>query len=106
MCQAACGQDTMCEDASGLQIEMYADPGARGGVLEPEGIVEIKYRAPDLIATMHRLDPLIQKLKAEGALGMDAAIKKRETELLPIYRQVSWPPPSIGGMTGQGHGRS
>jgi len=42
---------------------MYADPGAAGGVLEPEGIVEIKYRSPDLIATMHRLDPRIHQLK-------------------------------------------
>ncbi len=26
-------------------MEMYADPTARGGVLEPEATVEIKYRA-------------------------------------------------------------
>ena len=42
---------------------MYADPGAAGGVLEPEGIVDIKYRAPDLLASMHRLDPVILHLK-------------------------------------------
>ena len=42
---------------------MYADPAASGGVLEPEGIVEIKYRTPDLQATMHRLDPVLQQLK-------------------------------------------
>lgn len=42
---------------------MYADPAASGGVLEPEGIVEIKYRAPDLHATMHRLDPVLHQLK-------------------------------------------
>ena len=35
-------------------VEMYADPHARGGVLEPEGVVEIKFRTPDLIAMMHR----------------------------------------------------
>ena len=35
-------------------IEMYADPSARGGVLEPEGVVEIKFRAPDLTRLMHR----------------------------------------------------
>ena len=27
------------------KMEMYADPSARGGVLEPEATVEIKYRA-------------------------------------------------------------
>ena len=42
---------------------MYADPAARGGVLEPEGVVEIKFRKPDLIAAMHRLDPVLQQLK-------------------------------------------
>lgn len=36
------------------QVEMYADPTARGGVLEPEGVVEIKFRSPDLLKMMHR----------------------------------------------------
>jgi acetyl-CoA carboxylase/biotin carboxylase 1 len=35
-------------------IETFADPRARGGVLEPEGVVEIKFRTPDLIKAMHR----------------------------------------------------
>ena len=38
-------------------MEMYAAEGARGGVLEAAGIVEIKYRTKDLLATMHRIDP-------------------------------------------------
>ena len=67
---------------------MYADPAARGGVLEPEGIVEIKFRTPDLIKAMHRLDHGIAKLKREAQTGMDAAIKAREAALLPVYRQV------------------
>ncbi len=53
-----------------MQVEMYADPGAAGGVLEPEGIVEIKYRTPDLIATMHRLDPRIHQLKVLPCQGL------------------------------------
>lgn len=36
------------------QVEMYADPTARGGVLEPEGVVEIKFRSADLLKMMHR----------------------------------------------------
>ena len=36
------------------QVEMYAGPGARGGVLEPEGVVEIKFREPELLRAMHR----------------------------------------------------
>jgi acetyl-CoA carboxylase/biotin carboxylase 1 len=35
-------------------IEMYADCSARGGVLEPEGVVEIKFRTPDCIRLMHK----------------------------------------------------
>jgi Carboxyl transferase domain len=42
---------------------MYADTGARGGVLEPEGMVEIKFRAPELRAAMARIDPVIRSLK-------------------------------------------
>lgn len=44
-------------------IEMFADDTSRGGVLEPGGIVEIKYRTKDILKTMHRNDLVIQKLK-------------------------------------------
>lgn len=37
-------------------MESYSDPEARAGVLEPEGIVEIKYKEKDLVKTIHRLD--------------------------------------------------
>lgn len=71
------------------QVEMYADPVARGGVLEPEGIVEIKFRAPDLIKAMHRLDPVIARIKAEDGPDVEAVLRAREGVLLPVYRQVS-----------------
>jgi hypothetical protein len=29
-------------------------------------MVEIKYRTPELLATMHRVDPVIAKLKARS----------------------------------------
>jgi hypothetical protein len=35
----------------------------QGAVLEPQGVVEIKFRAPELVAAMHRLDPVILRLK-------------------------------------------
>lgn len=44
-------------------MELFADPTCRGGVLEPEGIVEIKFRLKDIIKTMHRVDPVIQSVK-------------------------------------------
>lgn len=70
-------------------VEMYADDTAQGAVLEPQGVVEIKFRVPELIATMHRIDPVILKLKAEGSPGADVAIKERERQLLPVYHQVA-----------------
>ena len=46
------------------------DKNSRGGVLEPEGTVEIKYRKKDLVKTMARLDKhyseLLAKLKSPG----------------------------------------
>lgn len=81
-------------------MEMYADPTSRGGVLEPEGIVEIKYRDKDLKTTMHRLDKRLQEMDAEldtmGDSDRDtkiSAIKseivERERTLLPYYRQMA-----------------
>ncbi|XP_053621987.1 acetyl-CoA carboxylase isoform X1 [Plodia interpunctella] len=46
------------------RMEMYADPDARGGVLEAEGIVEVKYKQRDILKTMHRLDPELLRLSA------------------------------------------
>lgn len=54
---------------------MYAASEARGGVLEPNGAAEIKFRQKDYVATAHRLDPTLQaldaKLKAMGAWFVD-----------------------------------
>ncbi|KAI3380044.1 hypothetical protein SNEBB_002054 [Seison nebaliae] len=46
-------------------MEMYADPTARAGVLEPEGTVEIKYREKDLVKTMARLDRVCSSFKQD-----------------------------------------
>ena len=63
------------------QVEMYADPTARGGVLEPEGLAEVKYREKNLLKTMHRL---------ERALPDDAGARRaREKALLPAYKQAA-----------------
>ncbi|KAI9483961.1 MAG: acetyl-CoA carboxylase [Benjaminiella poitrasii] len=79
-------------------MEMYADVNARGGVLEPEGIVEIKYRKPALLATMARLDPTYGALKKQLAASETSEDKKvqiktqmerREQELLPVYQQIA-----------------
>lgn len=44
-------------------MEMFADNTSRAGVLEPEAIVEIKFRTKDIVKTIHRVDTVIIKLK-------------------------------------------
>jgi len=79
-------------------MEMYADEDARGGVLEPEGIVGLKYRKDKQLETMARLDPTYGDLKrqlAQSDLSRDqqAELKQKMTQreelLLPVYSQIS-----------------
>ncbi|PQE09301.1 acetyl- carboxylase protein [Rutstroemia sp. NJR-2017a BVV2] len=79
-------------------MEMYADEDARGGVLEPEGIVNIKYRRDKQLETMARLDPEYAELKKqlfdkslpqEQLSDVKAKLFAREQLLLPVYTQVS-----------------
>ncbi|EMG48936.1 ACC1 Acetyl-CoA carboxylase [Candida maltosa Xu316] len=79
-------------------MEMYADVDSRAGVLEPEGMVGIKYRRDKLLATMQRLDPTYAELKSklnnsklssEEHTKLNAKIVAREKALLPIYAQIS-----------------
>lgn len=79
-------------------MEMYADPESRGGVLEPEGIVEIKFRSKDLVKTMHRIDPVIISIKSklqsvnlrpEERVLLERQISDREKFLMPMYHQVA-----------------
>ncbi|KAI0321613.1 acetyl CoA carboxylase [Amylostereum chailletii] len=80
------------------RMEMYADVDARGGVLEPEGIVEIKMRRDKIIALMERLDPQYAQLKkdskdaAKSAEERTAAadeLERREQLLQPTYKQIA-----------------
>jgi acetyl-CoA carboxylase/biotin carboxylase 1 len=79
-------------------MEMYADRMSRGGVLEPEGTVEIKYRTKDVIRTIHRLDQVCRELLASIALctannntkeDLERQLGEREKHLLPIYQQAA-----------------
>jgi len=75
--------------------EMYADPTARGGVLEVEGTLEVKFRKHEILATMRRLDGKLQdldkKLKEEDGdkKSIEKQIKERENELYPLYQQAA-----------------
>jgi len=84
------------------QMEMYADVESRGGILEPAGIVEVKFRTPQQKELMHRLDPELQQLdamlestaSAEVGVGtpaqdVEAKIRVREEKLAPLYTQIA-----------------
>ena len=87
-------------------MEMYADDTARGGVLETDGTLEVKYRKHEILATIHRLDSQLIELDnelkhAESTGGkpvsadgntstrtvtqIKSAIKERELSILPLY---------------------
>lgn len=79
-------------------MEMYADKDSRGGVLEPEGTVEIKFRKKDLVKTMRRVDPVYMglaeklgtpELSPADRKELETKLKEREEFLLPIYHQVA-----------------
>lgn len=79
-------------------MSMFVDNESRGGVLEPEGIVEVKYRKPKVQATMARLDPEYAQLKAAAEVATlnpeekQAALAKleiREKHLVPAYQSIA-----------------
>ncbi|XP_073322539.1 acetyl-CoA carboxylase isoform X2 [Pagrus major] len=81
-----------------LCMELYADKESRGGVLEAEGTVEIKFRRKDLLKTMRRLDSvyagLVEQLASpelseKQSRELESKLKAREEFLLPIYHQVA-----------------
>ncbi|XP_071428069.1 acetyl-CoA carboxylase 2 [Pithys albifrons albifrons] len=81
-----------------LHVELYADKESRGGILEPGGTVEIKFRKKDLVKTMRRIDTVYAKLVEQlGSPELSEAqcreleqqLKAREELLLPVYYQVA-----------------
>ncbi|OIV96706.1 hypothetical protein TanjilG_09248 [Lupinus angustifolius] len=81
-------------------IEMYADRTAKGNVLEPEGMIEIKFRTRELLECMGRLDQQLITLKAKlqeaksnrdivNIESLQQQIKSREKQLLPVYTQIA-----------------
>ncbi|KAI0006912.1 acetyl-CoA carboxylase [Xylariaceae sp. FL0662B] len=81
-----------------VAMEMYADVESRAGVLEPEGIIGIKYKKEKQLETMTRLDSTYASLKKQAADSnltkeeleeVKARMAEREQQLLPIYAQIS-----------------
>ncbi|PVV03111.1 hypothetical protein BB560_002423 [Smittium megazygosporum] len=79
-------------------MEMYADSASRGGIIEPQGIVQIKYRKPAIVSTMLRLDTKLAELKRQLDLE---ELSEKDRELItfkfdqrvrllyPVYNQVA-----------------
>jgi acetyl-CoA carboxylase carboxyltransferase component len=63
------------------QMEFYAAEGAKGGVLEPEGIVDIKFRRQDLLSTMKRTIP--------GGIGDSHEDEAKKKALMPTFKQLA-----------------
>ncbi|TFK29759.1 acetyl CoA carboxylase [Coprinopsis marcescibilis] len=79
-------------------MEMYADVESRAGVLEPEGIVEIKMRRDRISGLMERLDSTYADLKKTSKDSLKSeqeratatkALAERETLLQPVYKQIA-----------------
>jgi hypothetical protein len=79
-------------------MEMYADPESRGGVLEPEGTVQVKFRKAALEKLMCRLDKQMQEISTEMAAkdlspeqksDLTSRYNTRYAQLAPIYHQVA-----------------
>ncbi|KAG8760233.1 acetyl-coenzyme-A carboxylase [Serendipita sp. 396] len=79
-------------------MQMYADVESRAGVLEPEGIVEIKLRKDKLVALMERTDPTYaihkkaskdSSLSAEERAAATSELSRRESDLMPTYKQIA-----------------
>ena len=66
-------------------MEMFADNNSRGGILEPDGIVEIKFRNKDIVKTMHRIDLVIIKLKVRKRDSLSFYIKLLILHLYNVY---------------------
>ncbi|KAF8586337.1 hypothetical protein K439DRAFT_1659720 [Ramaria rubella] len=80
------------------QMQMYADVDARAGVLEPEGIIEIKVRREKLLGLMERLDTQYASFKqlskdasktTEERAAAAEKLAERETHLQPSYKQLA-----------------
>mmetsp|Transcript_32468 Transcript_32468/g.74377 ORF Transcript_32468/g.74377 Transcript_32468/m.74377 type:complete len:2019 (-) Transcript_32468:454-6510(-) len=71
-------------------MEMYAAENSRGGVLEPAGIAEIKFRKPEILKAMHRMDKQLKWMSMNEANNVvrPEDVSARESELLPYYQPL------------------
>ena len=87
-----------CDGETALTVRRYADRTSRAGVLEAEGIVEIKFRKDKVTAMMARLDDVYRSLLArtrDASLssterdGAKVELEQREKTLWPTYSAIA-----------------
>jgi len=67
---------------------MYASDTARGGVLEPAGIAEIKFRKNEVVKQMQRLDSQLQWMSMNEASGV---VSQEDIQVAAVVaRLLSW----------------
>ncbi len=81
-----------------MLCEASVDCDSRGGVLEPEGTVEIKFRRKDILKTMTRLDTTFSELQnklksstlsADEKRTLEGQQNAREESLASTFHQVA-----------------
>uniref|UniRef100_A0AC35U7F3 Acetyl-CoA carboxylase n=1 Tax=Rhabditophanes sp. KR3021 TaxID=114890 RepID=A0AC35U7F3_9BILA len=79
-------------------ISMFADSTARGGILEPEAVVKIKFKHNDLVTLMYKCDGTLKSLQKEfdnvyttesRRNELSKLISSRKKVLLPIYENIA-----------------
>uniref|UniRef100_M8BYH2 Acetyl-CoA carboxylase n=1 Tax=Aegilops tauschii TaxID=37682 RepID=M8BYH2_AEGTA len=82
-------------------IEMYAERSAKGNVLEPKALIEIKFKPNEVEESMLRLDPQLARLNARllqeiktgtsetESIRIRSMMAARTKQLMPIYTQVA-----------------
>lgn len=72
-------------------MELYVSEDARGGVLEPPGVVEIKFRRPKIINAMNRLNKEYEELRLETRNNPSAQDEflALEKKLFPVFTHAA-----------------
>jgi acetyl-CoA carboxylase/biotin carboxylase 1 len=65
-------------------MEMYADETARGGVLETEGTLDVKFRKAQILLLAHRCDYILIQLDAELTTATKSSSSSSSSSIRPI----------------------
>jgi len=81
-------------------MQMYADPRARGGILEVEATCGIKFRRKDELLTAYRLDNTLQSLKSKLESHTNKNNSKGDSSKSEVDAKQQLPPRHISAANG------